>query len=106
MCDMQANDEMALLPLRTCGCCWHRNTHAMGPQHQQLSGIHGHVKCPKVMGNLLDPVLSQGAGHHLLARGVIWSGKGIGDVGSGDRLAASLLEIQALGGALQTFPGS
>lgn len=52
----------------------------------------------KVMGDLPDPALSRTAGHPLLARGVIWSGKGVGDVGSRNELAASLLEIQALGG--------
>lgn len=58
----------------------------------------------KVMGVLPDPMLSQRAGHPLLARGIIWSGKGVGDVGSRDGLAASLLEIQALGGGSSVSP--
>lgn len=57
---------------------------------QQFSTGH---RCLQVLGHLVDLALSQGAGHPLLARAVILSGKGTGDVGIGDGLAASPLEV-------------
>lgn len=101
---MQANDEMALLPLGTRGCCQHGDPRTLAPQHQQLSGRQRDVQA----GLQGDGGLAGCSAE--LRSGSPFAGQGSNLVWErgwrcGDGLAASLLEIQALGEALQSLPG-